>query len=100
MSLLPNHPKRVAARARLARAKAARTHLRLTHPLPTRHWERTGDGWVSTPWTESTALSALQAGGWFKFEAGHSHDFASPQAARFARAAQDSLLQLTTTESH
>ena len=94
MSLLPNHPKRVAARARLAQARAARVQLPFTYPLPHHCWQRSADGWISQPWTEADALRSLQAGGWFRFDAGHQHDFKTPQAAKFAREAQESLRKL------
>ena len=94
MSLLPNHPKRVAARERLARARAARVQLPLTYPLPHCCWQRSEGGWTSRPWTEADALSSLQAGGWFEFDASHKHEFATPQTAKFAREAQESLRKL------
>ena len=94
MSLLPNHPKRVAARERLARARAARVRLPLTYPLPRCCWQRSENGWISQPWTEADILRSIQAGGWFEFDAGHKHEFATPQAAKFAREAQESLRQL------
>lgn len=94
MSLLPNHPKRVAARERLARARAARKQLLLTYPLPRCCWQRSAGGWISRPWTEADALRSLQAGGWFEFDAGSKHEFATLQAAKFAREAQESLRKL------
>lgn len=94
MSLLPNHPKRVAARERLARARAARVQLPLTYPLPRCCWQRSSDGWISQPWTEADVLRSLQAGGWFEFDAGHKHEFVTPQVAKFAREAQESLRKL------
>lgn len=91
MSLLPNHPKRVAARARVAQARAKQRRLRLHDAAPHRHWIRTSDGWISEPWSEAAILQTLQSGGHFKLEGSYHHDFASPAVARFAGEAQRTL---------
>lgn len=91
MSLLPNHPKRVAARERLAKRKAAGRILRLHYPAPRRCWERGPAGWHSHAWTEADVLRAVQAGSTFATHVPGTHDFASPAAAKIATDAQRSL---------
>lgn len=91
MSLLPNHPKRVAARERLAKRKAARQILHLYYPAPRRCWERGPSGWHSHPWTETDVLRAVQAGSTFVTHVPGTHDFASHAAAKLATDAQRSL---------
>lgn len=91
MSLLPDHPKRVAARQRALAARRARARLKLRDPAPHRHWIRGPDGWTSEPWGEAAILSTLQGGGYFRPNVAYAHDFASMAAARFAGDAQKSL---------
>jgi len=94
MSLLPNHPKRVAARKRLEQTRQQRRLLRLQDPAPHRHWIKTPDGWISEPWGEAAILSTLQSGGYFDTGKTYLHDFASPTVARFAGEAQRTLSNL------
>lgn len=97
MSLLPNHPKRVAARARLTEAHKAKARLRIRFFAPHRHWVKGEGGWSSQPWEEAAVLRTLQAGVRFDPHASHAHDFASPAVAKFAFAAQRSLESLQET---
>lgn len=94
MSLLPDHPKRVAARQRALAARRARARLKLHDPAPHRHWVRGPDGWTSEPWGEAAILSTIQAGGHFRSDVPYAHDFASVAAARFAGDAQKSFASL------
>lgn len=53
---------------------------RMKFPLPPRMFVRGENGFHSAPWDLPSALSAVQAGGWFDQYA----EFATPEVAKFA----------------